>query len=208
MQEKQKARTEQTRERLRSAAHQLFLKQGYQATSIDAILSEAGISSKETLYRYYSSKEALFVDVLSHLTMEQPGFSEKLAALPSPRDLQSLRHALQQLSYEILSMMCQPGYLPLIRMIIAESPRFPQLGSLFFSTVTDRGLAIMNSLLNAAKEEQIIADIDFDAVTHMLLGGLLTYAISGLIFAGEQAQLPPLDRADALVEVIMRALMP
>jgi TetR/AcrR family transcriptional regulator, mexJK operon transcriptional repressor len=208
MQEKQKARTEQTRERIRASAHQLFLKQGYQATSIDAILSEAGISSKETLYRYYSSKEALFVDVLSHLTMEQPGFSEKLAALPSPRDLPSLHHALQKLSYEILSMMCQPGYLPLVRMIIAESPRFPQLGSLFFSTVTDRGLAIMNSLLNAAKEEQIIADIDFDAVTHMLLGGLLTYAISGLIFAGEQAQLPPLDRADALVEVIMRALMP
>src|SRR5215472_426193 len=110
MEQQQTSRTQQTRERLRSAAHRLFLRQGYQATSIDTILAEAGISSKETLYRYYSSKEALFVDVLSHLTMEQPGFSEKLAALPSPHDLASLRQALQQLSYEILSMMCQPGY--------------------------------------------------------------------------------------------------
>ncbi len=208
MEHRQNTRAQQTRERLRAAAHRLFLQHGYQATSIDAILAEAGISSKETFYRHYASKEALFVDVLSHLTMEQSGFSEKLAALPTPHDLPSLRQALTQLSREILSMMCQPGYLPLVRMIISETPRFPQLGTLFFSTVTQRGLAIITALLQAAREQQIIADIDFDAVTRMLLGGLLSYAITGLIFAEEQAQPPALDRADALIEVIMRALTP
>ncbi len=208
MEYRKNIRAEQTRERLRTAAHRLFLKQGYQATSIDAILVEAGISSKETLYRYYSNKEALFIDVLSHLTMEQPGFSEKLAVLPTPNDLQSLREALLQLSREILSMMYQPGYLPLVRMIIAEAPRFPQLGTLFFSTVTQRGLNIITSLLQAARAQQVIADIDFDAVSRMLLGGLLSYAISGLISAEEQTQPPPLERAQALIEVMMRALTP
>ncbi len=207
MEHRQNRRAQQTRERLRGAAHRLFLQQGYLATSIDAILAEAGISSKETLYRHYANKEALFVDVLSHLTMEQPGFSEKLAALPTPHDLPSLRQALTQLSREILSMMSQPGYLPLVRMIIAEAPRFPQLGTLFFSTVTQRGLTIMTTLLQVAREQQIIADVDFDAVTHMLLGGLLTYVIMSLVL-GEEAHLPALDRADAVVEVIMRALTP
>jgi hypothetical protein len=102
--------------------------------------------------------------------------------------------------------MCQPGYLPLVRMIIAESPRFPQLGILFFSTVTQRGLTIITSLLQAAREQHLIVDTDFDVISRMLLGGLLSYVISGLIVAGEQKQLPPLDRADALVEVIMHAL--
>lgn len=208
MKQRQNIRAQQTRDRLRTAAHRLFLQQGYQATSIDAILVEAGISSKETLYRYYVSKEALFIDVLGHLTMEQPGFPEKLAALPTPHDLPSLRQALLQLSSEILSMMCQPGYLPLVRMIITEAPHFPQLGTLFFSTVTQRGLAIITSLLQAAREQQVIADIDFDAVSRMLLGGLLSYAIAGLISAEEQAQPPPLERAEALIEVIMRALTP
>ena len=208
MKQRQNIRAQQTRERLRTAAHRLFIQQGYQATSIDAILAEAGISSKETFYRYYPGKEALFIDVLGHLTMEQPDFSEKLAALPSPHDLPSLRQALLQLSREILSMMCQPGYLPLVRMIIAESPRFPQLGTLFFSTVTQRGLAIITSLLQTARAQQVIADIDFDAVSRMLLGGLLSYAISGLISEEEQAQPPPLERAEALIEVIMRALTP
>jgi len=207
MELRQSRRAQQTREQLRAAAHRLFLQQGYLATSIDAILAEAGISSKETLYRHYANKEALFVDVLSYLTMEQPGFSEKLAALPMPHDLSSLRQALTQLSREILSMMSQPGYLPLVRTIIAEAPRFPQLGTLFFSTVTKPGLAIITALLREAREQQIIADLDFDAVTHTLLGGLLTYVIMSLVLA-EEAQPPALDRADAVVEVIMRALTP
>ena len=207
MEHRQNTRTQQTRERLRAAAHRLFLRQGYLATSIDAILAEASISSKETLYRHYANKEALFADVLSHLTMEQPGFSERLAALPAPQDLLQLGQALTLLSREILSMMSQPGYLPLVRMIIAEAPRFPQLGTLFFSTVTQRGLAILTALLQVAREQEIIADIDFDAVTHMLLGGLLTYVMMSLVL-GEEAQPPALDRADAVVEVIMRALTP
>ena len=208
MEHRQHTRAQQTRERLRDAAHRLFLQQGYLATSIDAILAEAGISSKETLYRHYANKEALFVDVLSSLTMEQPGFSEQLAALPAPHDLSSLRQALTQLSRAILSMMSQPGYLPLVRMIIAEAPRFPQLGTLFFSTVTQRGLAMLTALLREAREQQIIADLDFDVVTHTLLGGLLTYVLTSLVPVGEAAPPPALDRADAVVEVIMRALTP
>ena len=208
MEHRQNTRNQQTRERLRTAAHRLFLQQGYQATSIDAILAEASISSKETFYRHYISKEALFVDVLSHLTMEQPGFSEKLADLPVPHDLASLQEALTQLSREILSMMCQPGYLPLVRMIIAEATRFPQLGTLFFSTVTQRGLTIITALLQEAREQQLIADLDFDVVTHTLLGGLLTYVLTSLVIGGEEVRLPSLDRADGVVEVIMRALKP
>jgi TetR/AcrR family transcriptional regulator, mexJK operon transcriptional repressor len=201
-------RTQKTRARLRAAAHRLFLQQGYLATSIEAILAEAGIASKETLYRHYDNKEALFVDVLSSLTMEQPGFSERLAALPTPHDLSSLREALTQLAREILAMMTQPGYLPLVRMIIAEAPRFPQLGTLFFSTVTQRGLALITALLRQAREQQIIADLDFDVVTHTLLGGLLTYVLTSLALGGGDAPPPSLDRADAVVAVIMRALTP
>jgi TetR/AcrR family transcriptional regulator, mexJK operon transcriptional repressor len=208
MERQPNGRTQRTRERLRAAAHRLFLQQGYLATSVDAILAEAGISSKETLYRHYANKEALFVDVLSHLTMEQPGFSERLAALPPPHDLASLRQALSQLSHEIVSMMSQPGYLPLVRMVLAEEPRFPQLGSLFFATVTQRGIAIIMGLLLAARERQLIADVDLAAVTHTLLGGLVTSVLLSHVLAKEETQPSAYSRADGVVEVIMRALTP
>lgn len=207
MERRQDARAQQTRERLRAAAHRLFLRQGYLATSVDAILAEAGISSKETLYRHYANKEALFADVLSHLTLAQPGFSERVARVSSPHDLASLRQALTQLAREILAMMSQPGYLPLVRMIIAESPRFPQLGTLFFSTVTQRGMGMLSTLLAEAHQQGIVADVDFDAVTHALLGGLLTYGMMNLVL-GEEVYPISLDRADAVVHVLMPALTP
>lgn len=201
-------RGQQTRERLRAAAHRLFLRQGYLATSVDAILAEAGIASKETLYRHYINKEALFADVLSALTLEQPGFSEKLLALPQPENLSMLRQALTRLSREILALIAQPGYLPLVRMVIAEAPRFPQLGTLFFSTVTRRGLNILIELLQTARDRQIIADLDFETVAHTWLGGLLAHAILGLLIENETSQ--PLEpaRADEVVDIIMRALTP
>lgn len=202
------SRTQQTRERIRAAAYRLFLRQGYLATSTDAILTEAGISSKETLYRHYSSKEELFVDVLGHLTLDQPGLSARLADLPTPQDLPALRQTLTALAREILALMSQPQYLALLRVLIAESPRFPQLGSLFLSTIPERGFSIIMELLRAAGDQRIIADGDFEVVTHMLLGGLLTYAFKGLLAPGQATQPPALDRADAVVAVIMRALTP
>ena len=208
MEDRASGRAQPTRERLRTAAHRLFLRQGYLATSVDAILAEAAIASKETLYRHYANKEALFADVLSHLTMEQPGFSERLIALPAPHDLQSLRQALTALAREILSMMNQPGYLPLVRMVIAESPRFPELGALFFSTVTQRGLSLILGLLQSAREQRLIAEADLEAVARTLLGGLLTFALMNLVVAQEEAQPIPIERADAVVEIIMRALTP
>lgn len=208
MEQRQNKRVQQTRERLRSAAHRLFLQHGYLATSIDAILAEAGVSSKETLYRHYTGKEELFVDVLEHMIQEQPGFSTWLAELPHPQDLPSLRQALTQLSHEILSIMSQPEYLALVRMIIAESSRFPQLGSLFFSTITQRGLTIIMAMLQAARKQHVVADVDLEAVTRALIGGLLTYGITNLMFAGEQPPPPDFERAEALVDVMIRALTP
>jgi TetR/AcrR family transcriptional repressor of mexJK operon len=206
MDHRQNRRAQQTRDQIRAAAYRLFLQHGYLGTSTDAILAEAGISSKETLYRHYASKEDLFVDVLGNLTLSQPRISSKLSALPAPHDLPSLRQALTTVAREILTIMIQPEYLALLRVIIAETPRFPQLGPMFRATVPERGLFILTALLRQAREQHIIADVDFDAVTHALLGGLLTYAFLDSVFAGEDAHPPALERADAIVEVIMRAL--
>src|SRR5947209_4120478 len=140
MEHRQNTRVQQTRERLRTAAHRLFLQQGYLATSTDAILAEAGISSKETLYRHYASKEDLFIDVLGNLTLAQPRISSNLSQMPAPHDLSSLRQGLAMVAREILSIMSQPEYLALLRVIIGETPRFPQLGPLFRATVPERGL--------------------------------------------------------------------
>lgn len=208
MELKANKRTQQTRERILDAAQKLFLQQGYLATSTDALMAEAGIASKETLYRHYASKEELFSAVLGRLTVEQEDFTEKIAALPAPRDLEELRQSLTELARAVLVRMSQPEYLALLRITLAETPRFPQLGSLFVSTVPQRGLALVTTLLEEAQAREIIADVDHEAVARMLLGGLLTYAITNLANVGEQLPSLAFERADAIVEVVMRALVP
>lgn len=208
MEQHTNTRAQQTRERIRAAARRLFLRQGYLATSMDAILAEASISSKETLYRHYTNKEELFADVLRHLTLQRPDFSERLTTLPAPHDLPSLRHALTQIAREILALMSQPDYLALVRMIIAEAPRFPDLGALFFEAVPLTGISIVTALLRQAREQDIIADVDFDVVARLLLGGLLSYAIPNLVSAEKQLRAAPPDRADALVDMLIRTLTP
>lgn len=201
-------RTQQTRERILVAAQRLFLQHGYLATSTDAVLTEAGIASKETLYRYYGSKEELFTAVLRRLTLEQQDVAEKVATLSTPHNLAELRQMLTDLAHAILTRMSQPEYLAMLRIILTEAPRFPQLGSLFVSTVPQRGIALIITLLREARTHEIIAEVDLEAAARMLLGGLLTYVITNLAIVEEQRSQPSLDGADAIVEIVMRAVTP
>ena len=201
-------RAQRTRERLRETAQQLFLRQGYQATSVEAILAEAGIASRETFYRHYVGKEELFVDVLSHLTLKQPRFTEQFAEPPRIHNLSDLRQTLTTLARELLFAMSQPEYQALMRITMAEAPRFPQIGPRFFAAIPQHALSLIMALLRDASEQQIIADVDFEAFARALLGGLLTYAIQSLMLVENQPQAPHLDRADALVQVMLRSLKP
>jgi hypothetical protein len=60
--------------------------------------------------------------------------------------------------------------------------------------------------LHEAREQGIIAEVDAEAVTRMLLGGLLSYAVAELLVPQQEAWPPTPDRADAMVEVILRAV--
>lgn len=55
-----------TLSRIRDAALQLFLEQGYHGTSMRQIARRAGVAPA-AIYNYLASKEALFVDLLSDL---------------------------------------------------------------------------------------------------------------------------------------------
>jgi len=52
-------------------AQKLFLEYGLSATSMDLVAKRAGVT-KQTVYRYFSSKELLFTAVLSNIRGDEP----------------------------------------------------------------------------------------------------------------------------------------
>src|ERR1700736_6890600 len=60
------ARGEATRGQLLAIATRMFAERGYEDTSIEAVLREAGVS-RGSLYRHFASKEALFEAVAEEL---------------------------------------------------------------------------------------------------------------------------------------------
>lgn len=56
-------KSEEKFNRLMEKAEELFMKYGYKSVSMDQIASEAGIS-KMTVYKHFSSKEDIFIEVL------------------------------------------------------------------------------------------------------------------------------------------------
>jgi len=198
-------RAQQKREQILTAARRLFLQHGFADTSTEAIRIEAGVS-KETLYRYYASKEELFTAVLRQLTLEHlPRLVEEM--LPPRENREAVQHALFMLAQELTSIMMQPEYLALLRVIIAETPRFPDVGTLFRATVPEQSLSYIVALLKQMRDQGVVADIDEEAAARMLLGSLLTYALlDGLLSTSSVPQKPSPERLAAIVELFLRAI--
>jgi TetR/AcrR family transcriptional repressor of mexJK operon len=68
---KSQQNAEQKQATIVQAALDLFLEQGYAATSMDAVASQSGVT-KQTVYRYYPSKEELFTAVMEKIRADEP----------------------------------------------------------------------------------------------------------------------------------------
>jgi len=71
-------RKEQTRIQILFAAYQLFTANGFEATTVDAIALQAGVSRK-TLFNYFPSKNQLLWEIARDWYEQSPG-------LPSPEE--------------------------------------------------------------------------------------------------------------------------
>jgi AcrR family transcriptional regulator len=175
--------------------------------STDGIAAEARVS-KRTLYSYYPGKEDLFVDVLRRLTIDNP-HTQVLAVFEEnePEDFGELREMLVGLASRVVSIMMDPDYLALLRTIIADTHRFPQLGEIYRSTVPERGFRIFLSLMKRMRERGIVDIPDDEAATRLFFGPIVTYALlDGLFKPGERPQPPAPEKIEHIVDLYMKAI--
>jgi TetR/AcrR family transcriptional regulator, mexJK operon transcriptional repressor len=117
-----RAQALELREQILRAATELFLSEGYGATSIEAVATHAGIS-KRTFYHRFQDKAELFAAVV-HRIIEQIRPPPGVPLLEGA----TLYQILRRLAGLLLRAALSPQAIALQRLVTAESARFPNLG--------------------------------------------------------------------------------
>ena len=118
------AQREERRAAILTIAERHFGDHGYGGTSMSAIAAELG-GSKGTLWAYFPSKEELFA-----ATME--GLIAEYAPILTLDPVEPIGPALFGYAVHFLRFTLSPKVIALNRIIIAEAPRFPEVGRIFF----------------------------------------------------------------------------
>lgn len=124
------------------AAAEVFLEQGFGSASMDEIARRAGVS-KATVYSYFNSKTTLFGAIVQQRCQRSlPAMLAELADQPAADTLTALGR-------QFLDVLMMPGSLPLYRAVLAEAPRFPELGAVFYTAGPGRAVAALAEYLAA-----------------------------------------------------------
>jgi TetR/AcrR family transcriptional repressor of mexJK operon len=111
-----------------NVASDYFLRHGYQGTSVNAIARDSGIS-KESIYRYFSSKKELFEAVIAK---ELAVYQEKLHSIDFAFDSIALDVALRQIAESIIGVVTTDRTLSLRRHIYHETRKSPDIGQYYY----------------------------------------------------------------------------
>jgi AcrR family transcriptional regulator len=155
--------TEAKRNEILTIASQVFTQMGYEGASMAEIATRVG-GSRGTLYRYFPSKERLFLEVVlstgrRHL---EPVFVDL------EQNTGDITMVLQRYGEKLLSFLCDPESLAAQRMVIAEAGR-SDIGKRFHQAGPKAGLDLLAKYLSARMDEGILRRSDKGiAADHLL----------------------------------------
>jgi AcrR family transcriptional regulator len=123
------------------AALDEFIDRGYAAARLDDVAKRAGVA-KGTIYLHFKDKEALFQELVRTALVP---LIERIAAPPPP--FGSIRAALERFVETFVNEVVSTRRGDIVRLIVAEGPRFPDIADFYYREVVSRGLAGMRALI-------------------------------------------------------------
>lgn len=130
------SRSDAKRRAILDVASEVFLAQGYAATSMSEIAARLG-GSKGTLYNYFRSKEELFSAFIAD-TCQGPAMAF-FDPLPPIGEGRSVRESLIELGLSLLEFLNVEQVMAMHRLVVAEVGRFPELGPMFYEAGPRKG---------------------------------------------------------------------
>jgi len=137
-------RTAERREAIIEAALDEFISRGFTATRIDDVARRAGVA-KGTIYLHFKDKESMFEELIRTALVPLIG---RLHAPPPSGG--SVRDAVEAFARTFIQEVAATRRGDIVRLIVAEGPRFPSIADFYYREVVSRGLAGMRGLIELA----------------------------------------------------------
>lgn len=160
-------RGEKRREEIAAVAERVFLELGFTETTMQIVASRAG-ASKETLYRHFGSKEGLFSEVVRARAARAYGGTEgefRLQGAPC--------EVLLHLGFNLLRLLLNEDPICLFRIVVAEAPRTPELGRIFFEQGPAQILRQLTLYLEGATRQGLLNCPEPTLAAKLFLGAVV-----------------------------------
>jgi len=145
------------------AAQKLFLKHGYDETSLEMIISEAG-GSRRSIYNEFGNKQGLLMSVIQQqVTIQTATIASIMTTELAPRD------ALNEMCFRFVKGIVSETLVSLFRLVIQVVPKLPEVGVLIFEEGPLKGAKPLTDYLVQLDEEGILTIDDPFHATQMLI---------------------------------------
>jgi AcrR family transcriptional regulator len=124
------------------AAMDEFIARGFAATRLDDVAKRAGVA-KGTIYLHFKDKEALFEELIRTAIVP---LVNRLTAGPPPVGA-SVRDMVEGFARTFIHEVTTTRRGDIVRLIVAEGPRFPAVADFYYREVVSKGLAGMRAAI-------------------------------------------------------------
>jgi AcrR family transcriptional regulator len=183
-------RSAQKRRAILDAATSVFLEKGYLGASMDEIAELAAVS-KQTVYKHFSTKEALFVAIVRSTSNqasdtvhnEMPGFGVG----EDPAEY------LKTYAYRQLTVVLKPRIMQLRRLVIGEVGRFPELAKALFDGGPKRAISALGAALKVLADRGLLAIDDPSLAASQFNWLIMGEPLNKVMLLGDDAIPPPAE---------------
>lgn len=166
---KMERKREQKRTAILESAQETFRADGYIGANMDTIARKAGVT-KQTVYRYFDSKETLFQATLeAQRDSDRSDFLDEL-------DRPDAREALTRFAMGFLMVHMSERHLAGIRLMLSEGPTAPEMTRAYFAVGPQKTHERMAAFL---KERFQVEDPEY--AIRMLISTLLSMRMNVLV---------------------------
>ena len=169
---------------LLDAALEVFAEKGFAAARMEDIAARAG-AAKGTLYLYFRHKEALFEELVRSAVAPVIETLGKVATNPAVPPAAVLDAFFAMFEKEVLGTRRKL----LLRLIIAEGPRFPAIAEFYYREVVARGLQLMRGVAERAVANGEFATDGPARYPQLIIAPLLV----SVLWDGMFSKIDPLD---------------